>query len=159
MENQWKKITEITYEEDNAFRHKSIDKTPIVISAEDAEQLVLRFAVHSCKFLRVITWKIQMDVIIVYGPFCYKVENANTNDILQLWGERATKLEMLEFRWPPQPEQMQLFVLTNDIKAIRIWDSNDFWQDIVTDGIENMDIHLVEPAQSLGNIRGVCTEF
>lgn len=146
---KWNKITEVTY-----GKYYSRNKNSPIISAKDARNIVF-YAAQYCNDLKWCELENEEKVLFTLGPFSFKVEGFNIDQTLQLWAENATELTKIELVKQPKTEVLQLLFKRNKIKTLRIEESNNFWQHVPTDGIENLYVGFVKPDYNVRSFQGV----
>lgn len=156
VKRKWKKITEITYDNVDPYGYPGKKPQTIDVSAKDAKKMILR-SVNFCNALKVCA-KNTDTCVIKFGPFQYRLKNANIDNVLQFFAEIATELTEVTFFESPKKELLQLLFKKNKIKSIgmsRVRENDVFWLDIPTDAIEKLHVHLINPSWDLKSFEGV----
>lgn len=129
MKKQWKKINEIVI--------CRAGVTSVVISIKDARKIVL-YAAKTCNVLK--THPLNDKIGITLGLFNYKAEGFYFDHAMQILADTATELTEISFNYPPEIEILKLIFKANNIKTIKVEQSNDFWGHVPTDGIKHLDV-------------------
>lgn len=153
---QWKKITEISYLEDELdIKKKRLRKQTCVpvIDSLDAYKIVLG-AAPFVKVLRAMSSDYKDCPYVLFGTFWYRVEFLETDTVLTLLARKSTEITELCFDFTPNVELLGLLFKNNKIKKVQNVRSETFHQNIPTETIEDLDIQFVN-SEKFRSFKGV----
>lgn len=150
VEKQWEKIVEISY-------NKGSSK---VIPAKDALKIVQQ-AARFCKVLKSYTSLNEHQVVYIFGSksgweWHYKFEGFSIFNVLEVLAENAKEITEVHFPESPRTYLLGDLINSNKVKTVSVVNPDELWQNIPTDGIENLDISI-DSSRHFESFKGVCT--
>lgn len=122
-----------------------------MISAKDAARIV-KCAAPFIKTLAADIGFSRSEKLVLIGPFFYKVRDFNSDTILKLLAENATKITQMTFDREPKTDLLKGLFSTNIIKTIRFDELGNFYEHVRTDHIEDIRATVVNKVKSFEGV-------